>query len=132
MSQRDALMFVYESTSGKRWTKRMHWSTEYHLSSWEGVKIDACGHVQSLVLNSNGLSGEIKFSDRLKPLQHVENLSLSSNALFGDVILLSLIVFGFMFCFSVFCSLTFDYLTFFAVFLHYILDKCYICLYDIA
>ena len=105
LTDRDALVALYESTGGPGWTNRNGWLTEAPLRRWSGVEVDAQGRVVGLDLAWADLSGAIPpelgglsnlgylhlggndlagaIPPELGNLANLESLHLYSNALFG-------------------------------------------------
>ena len=83
LTERDALVALYESTGGPRWTNGNAWLTEAPLGRWPGVEVDAQGHVVGLDLSLNELSGPIP--PELASLSNLERLNLSWNKLSGEI-----------------------------------------------
>ena len=83
LTDRDALVALYESTGGPGWTNSNGWLTEAPLGRWHGVDVDAQGRVVGLDLRSNGLSGTIP--PELGALANLEWLSLRWNDLSGPI-----------------------------------------------
>ena len=59
LSDRDALVALYEATDGPNWTNNTNWLSGRPLADWYGVGVNAEGRVDSLVLAGNNLSGPI-------------------------------------------------------------------------
>jgi len=85
MSDRDALLCLFESTKGETWTKKTDWFEEESVRFWYGIKIDEGGHVKSIDLTENRLKGELPNSDRLKRLINLQDLVLCSNLITGTI-----------------------------------------------
>ncbi len=83
LTERDALVALYEGTGGPGWAKRNGWLSDAPLRRWAGVEVDAQGRVVGLDLSGNGLSGPIP--PELGGLSNLEELSLAWNALSGAV-----------------------------------------------
>ena len=58
-SDRDALVALYNATSGAGWTKSDNWLTDAPIGDWYGITTDASGRVTSLWLQENNLRGTI-------------------------------------------------------------------------
>ena len=87
MSDRDALMYIYENTQmhPSGWTKEVNWNTERRCNLWFGCRIDEGAHVVSIVLSSNRLMGRLLETDRLRQLPNLRQLFLNSNFLKGTL-----------------------------------------------
>ena len=83
LTERDALVALYEGTGGPGWATRNGWLSDAPLRRWAGVEVDAQGRVVGLDLSGNGLSGPIP--RELGGLAHLEELSLAWNVLSGAV-----------------------------------------------
>ena len=83
ITNRAALVALYNSTDGTNWRLNTNWLTDAHISQWAGVITDANGHVKSLDLSSNQLSGKIPWE--LGTLSNLESLDLSNNQLNGEI-----------------------------------------------
>ena len=57
--ERDALIALYNSTDGANWIHNDNWGTDLPLDEWYGVSIDERGHVYSIGLAANNLTGTI-------------------------------------------------------------------------
>jgi hypothetical protein len=58
-SDRLALGSLSKSCGGADWERKGGWMTEADLGEWQGVKVDAEGRVNELLLPNNGLVGSI-------------------------------------------------------------------------
>lgn len=56
---RSVLMVIFERCRGSLWACRDNWGSEKPLSAWYKVGVDGWGHVATLVLSRNKLSGKI-------------------------------------------------------------------------
>ena len=83
LTDRDALVAVYESSVGPGWTNSDGWLSEAPLRRWSGVEVDAQGRVVGLNLRDNGVSGLIP--PELGGLSNLERLDLGFNALSGSI-----------------------------------------------
>ncbi len=81
-TEREALTAFYEAMGGTHWDQAEGWLTEFRLDDWHGVEV-AHGHVVSLALPDNNLTGEL--TDALAKLTHLERLDLRWNAIGGDI-----------------------------------------------
>ena len=77
VSQREALVALYNATNGDGWRKNQNWLTDAPLDSWYGVTTNGDGHVTEVVLLANELTGVL--APELATLHAIEHLDLSSN-----------------------------------------------------
>ena len=83
LEDREVLVELYGALNGENWTNNTNWLTERPIREWHGVINDASGRVTALVLDWNGLTGEIPAE--LGSLSHLEILALHSNGLTGEI-----------------------------------------------
>ncbi len=83
LEDREVLVELYDAMDGENWTNNTNWLTERPVRQWYGVMSDASGRVTGLVLDWNGLTGEIPAA--LGGLSDLENLVLHSNGLTGEI-----------------------------------------------
>ena len=83
LEDREVLVELYDALDGENWTNNTGWLTERPIREWYGVINDASGRVTGLVLDWNGLTGEIP--TRLGSLSNLEILALNSNRLTGEI-----------------------------------------------
>ena len=81
-TERGALVALYNATDGVNWTHNDNWLTNEPLATWYGVFIDDSGHVARLVLERNGLNGQIP---DLGALTSLTRLDLARNELSGQI-----------------------------------------------
>ena len=76
-ADRAALVALYESAGGDKWTRSDNWRSDSPIGEWYGVTTDDDGRVTQLVLVENGLVGNIppEFGD----LSNMEKLELRGN-----------------------------------------------------
>jgi len=86
MSDRMALMDLYECTLGVRWHNSLHWTSERSSRHWFGVTVDVAGRVRGLDLSGNLLQGSIHDCKSFGRLTHLEILCLESNGIQGSSI----------------------------------------------
>ena len=84
LSERDMLTELYKSTNGHNWIDGRNWLTSAPIKEWHGVELDANGHVSSLVLQNNSLTGEIPIE--LGYLTSLQRLNLDGNSLSGPIL----------------------------------------------
>lgn len=77
-----ALVALYNGTGGESWTNSSGWLQDLDVCAWHGV---ACsqGHVVSLDLNSNNLSGNLPIE--IGGFPYLKTLTLNDNPLTGPV-----------------------------------------------
>ena len=83
LTDRDALVALYEATGGPNWTDKTNWLTDAPLAEWYGVTVDARRRVRNLLLWENDLSGAIPAE--LGNLANLETLFLDGNDLSGAI-----------------------------------------------
>ena len=59
ITDREALVSLYQSTNGLNWSKSDSWLTDVPLDDWYGVTTDSSGRVIELDLSQNELRGPI-------------------------------------------------------------------------
>ena len=79
MTDKAALVALYNATDGANWTTNTNWTMDEPLSSWSGVTANGDGRVTALVLHDNGLDGTLPAA--LGDLSELEQLDLQDNAL---------------------------------------------------
>ena len=82
-SDREALIALYESTRGQRWTNNQNWLTSKPLAEWYGIQTNAAGRVTNIELKENGLRGTLP--RELGRLEFLEKLWLDDNAVRGNI-----------------------------------------------
>ena len=82
-TDREALVILYNATDGENWDGSANWLSDAPLVEWEGVSTDDDGRVTYLVLEGNGLSGEIP--TELGSLSNLSWLMLNGNGLSGEI-----------------------------------------------
>ncbi len=78
----EALVELYASTNGAGWKFNNYWLSGTTVGSWWGVFTNL-GHVRSIDLNNNQLTGSIP--PQLGNLQNLQDLSLNVNQLTGSI-----------------------------------------------
>ncbi len=84
----DALMDLYQATNGANWVHNSGWSTANpnvveSVRYWSNILTDSDGHVTHLMLNFNGLNGQLPSS--LQNLVHLKYLQVGGNNLQGPI-----------------------------------------------
>ena len=82
-SDREVLVALYNATDGENWSNSDNWLSNAPLGEWYGVITNDYGRVIQLVLNDNGLSGEIP--PELGSLSNLRWLFLGDDALSGEI-----------------------------------------------
>ena len=80
---REVLVQLYNALDGENWNNNANWLTERPIREWHGVTNDASGRVTGLLLDSNGLVGEIPKD--LGSLSNLKRLDLGNNYLTGEI-----------------------------------------------
>ena len=83
ISDRAALVALYEATDGPNWTNSENWLTNAPLAQWHGVRVDREGRVTRLELPENGLSGRLP--PEIGGLAKLDALELPGNRLTGPI-----------------------------------------------
>ena len=83
LSDRAALVALYNATGGPAWKDNSNWLTAAPLADWFGVAVDGRGRVQHLALGENGLRGQIP--PTVASLGELRVLDLSRNELTGSI-----------------------------------------------
>ena len=84
-TDREALVALYNATGGENWNvyARGNWLSEAPLGEWRGVTTNNNGRVIDLLLDGNGLSGELP--PELGSLSNLGRLHLYDNELSGEI-----------------------------------------------
>ena len=82
-TDREALVALYKATNDENWFESDNWLSDAPIGEWYGVVTNDDGRVVALVLNFNGLSGEILA--KLVSLFNLRELDLSTNNLSGKI-----------------------------------------------
>ena len=83
LEDREVLVQLYNALDGENWNNNANWLTELPIRQWHGVINDASGRVTRLLLESNGLAGEIP--KELGSLSNLKRLELGNNDLTGEI-----------------------------------------------
>ena len=83
LEDREVLVQLYNALDGENWNNNANWLTELPIRQWHGVINDASGRVTRLLLESNGLAGEIP--KELGSLSNLKRLELGNNYLTGEI-----------------------------------------------
>ena len=84
---REALVAIYNATSGEFWARRQNWLNNAPIGTWYGVTTNTSGRVTQLNLSDNQLVGEV--SSELGNLASLQELYLHDNELSGEMLSLS-------------------------------------------
>lgn len=71
LEERQLLIEFYENTNGDEWTNNTNWCTSKPVSEWFGVQVDEDGHVVSIELPDNNLSGKAEFKEGFVSLRKI-------------------------------------------------------------
>jgi Leucine-rich repeat (LRR) protein/photosystem II stability/assembly factor-like uncharacterized protein len=82
-NERDALVHLYEQTSGTVWERKSNWHTDLPICEWEGLVCDQNQNVIEINLQNNHLSGAIPID--LANLRYLQILNLSHNYLYDEI-----------------------------------------------
>ena len=82
-TDRASLTAFYNATDGDNWFNNTNWLTDSLLNEWHGVSTNNEGHVVSLDLRSNSLSGAVP--PEIGGLINLSHLHLGSNQLTGTL-----------------------------------------------
>ena len=83
LEDREVLVGLYDALDGENWTNSTNWLSDRPVRAWHGVTNDASGRVYGLVLEWNGLTGEIP--KELGGLTYLKRLELGNNKLTGEI-----------------------------------------------
>ncbi|MBR6759225.1 MAG: redoxin domain-containing protein [Alistipes sp.] len=81
--EREALIAFYKATDGDNWLRNWYWCSDKPISQWYGIKTDSEGHIITIDLNHNQLSGYIP-TDIVK-LSNLKVLLIAGNKLTGNI-----------------------------------------------
>jgi hypothetical protein len=83
LSDRNALMELFDSTGGDQWKNNSGWGQGAPSNSWHGIQVNSRGRVTRVDLFNNGLSGPLPES--VGDLKKVTYLNLKNNNLAGPI-----------------------------------------------
>ena len=83
LEDREVLVQLYSALDGENWNNNTNWLTERPIREWHGVTNDASGRVTRLLLDSNGLAGELP--KELGSLSNLKRLEFGNNQLTGEI-----------------------------------------------
>ena len=84
VSDREALIALYDATDGANWRNNANWLSEEPLDEWFGVETDNRGRVIQLSLVENGLNGQLP--PELGDLTELRRVNIGGNpSLTGDI-----------------------------------------------
>ena len=79
----EALIALYNSTNGDKWTYNNNWGSDKPLNEWYGITVDENGHISQLNLMNNNLSGSLP--QNIGDLLYLNALFLGNNHLTGSI-----------------------------------------------
>ena len=80
---REALVALYDSTSGANWKRNDNWLSDAPVGEWYGIATDTEGRVVRITLRDNALEGEIPAE--IGDLADLRSLRLDHNQLSGPI-----------------------------------------------
>ena len=80
---REALVALYDSTSGPNWTHNDNWLSDAPVGEWYGIATDSEGRVVRITLRDNALKGQIPA--KIGDLVDLRSLRLDDNQLSGSI-----------------------------------------------
>lgn len=86
VSERTALIDLYNATNGANWTNSTNWNTNAPVSTWHGINtaiINGEPHIVNITLNNNNLNGIIPNS--ITTFEFLSVLNLEVNQLNGPI-----------------------------------------------
>ena len=83
LSEREALIALYDATGGNNWRYQNNWCSDKPISEWYGVTVGKNGMICSLDLSYNRLQGSLP--EEIGNLATIEHLNLSNNQLSGEL-----------------------------------------------
>lgn len=82
-AERAALCDIYEQMGGKDWVESTNWCTNAPLDTWRGIELDEEGHVYSIMMCNNNVTGEIPSS--IGDFTGLYRLNLHDNHITGTI-----------------------------------------------
>ena len=82
-SDTETLAAIYNALGGEEWKNNTNWLSDEPVDDWYGVRVDADGRGDALILEDNRLSGEIP--PELGNLVNLKALNLRRNQLSGEI-----------------------------------------------
>ena len=83
LSDRDALVALYDAAGGAAWNDTRNWLSDAPLEAWQGIELDEQGRVSRIDLGLNNLVGSLPAE--LGSLTSLRGLFLSLNELAGPI-----------------------------------------------
>ena len=83
VSDRAALVALYNATNGPNWTNKHNWLSDAPMGQWHGVTTNEHGRLIGLVLERNNLQGPIPAE--LGSLDELDRLDFGNNKLIGAI-----------------------------------------------
>lgn len=78
--EREALIAFYQIAGGENWLNKTNWCSDKPLNEWFGISVNSAGQVISVVLQENGVKGDIgDLIHTLTPLTELKKLYLSQS-----------------------------------------------------
>jgi len=85
VTEREALIEIYQSTNGNSWNNKTNWLGEIGTEcTWYGVLCDELNHIKGIYLNDNNLNGSIP--KEIFQLEYLQSISLDNNNLTNNII----------------------------------------------
>ena len=82
-SDTETLAAIYNALGGEEWRNDTNWLSDEPVDDWYGIRVDADGRGDALILDNNRLSGEIP--PELGGLVNLKALNLPRNHLSGEI-----------------------------------------------
>jgi hypothetical protein len=83
LSERDALMALYNATDGDNWTNKTNWLTDAPINTWFGVSTHPNGTVRTINLPNNRLTGTLP--QEIGGFHALGRLILNGNRITGQI-----------------------------------------------